>query len=202
MHTASHMLFSIVNLIYRNLCSETHINQLLNTFRFGKFKKQSQKEHKKMQVLTPAGRSISIEASTTATPDSCAISPSALSAGANVTSANAWSWRRQQQGTRTHLDSGASDHSGSGVSLTPISPFTPTPTPMSPPVAHASIRSPPIFSAASPLPSATLTATPPVVPFQAVLEEEERLERAARLAASKSAVKPSLNLIAVSRILE
>lgn len=150
-----------------------------------------------MQVLTPAGRSISIEASTTATPDSCAISPSALSAGANVTSTNAWSWRRQQQGTRTHLDSGASDHSGSGVSLTPISPFTPTPTPMSPPVAHASIRSPPIFSAASPLPSATLTATPPVVPFQAVLEEEERLERAARLAASKSAVKPSLNLIAV-----
>ena len=154
-----------------------------------------------MQMLTP-DRSLSCEASTTtnpfSTPDGGATSPSsaanALSAPDSAAATNAWTSRRQQpqQGTRLHLDSCASDHSGG---LTPLSPLSPA-------VAahvHLSIKSPPIRSDIQPLLSAT-PAAPPVVPFQAVLDEEERLERAARLAASKFAVKPSLNLIAVDSL--
>ena len=169
-------------------------------FRFGKFKKPSQKEQK-MQVLTP-DRSLSSDASTAANPFSTreggATSPlsaaQALSPPESAAAANAWATRRQQsqQGTRSHLDSCASDHSGGMTPLSPLSPAVAAPV-------RGSIQFPATRSDFPPLLSAT-PAAPPVVPFQAVLDEEERLERAARLAASKFAVKPSLNLIAVDSL--
>ena len=151
-----------------------------------------------MQVLMP-DRSLSSDASTTAnpfsTPESGATSPSfaaQVSAPDSAAATNAWrSWRQQpQQGTRLHLDSCASDHSGGLMPLSPLSPAA---------AAHVSMKSPPTRSDIQPLLCATPAARP-VVPFQAVLDEEEQLERAARLAASKSAVKPSLNLIAVDSL--